>query len=181
MRSDLKKRIKSANAKILNMERKYGKDSKVVKRVYATLRNIYGEDRTRYRFPTKEESLRNLNKIDRGVQLIEKSLYASKAGRKELRKKIEKSFGESHEQFSDKEVADLFYIFEHSTDWDKIREMAGVGNSDLTLDAINRAIEMKYSRKEVMKMMRDYRAALKGDGTDMSFDRWLDNIVYGDK
>lgn len=156
----LKKRIYSVNAKILNMEKRYGKDSNIVKRAYDTIERIYGEGVTRYRMP-KTDNLRELQKISRGVGLVEKSLYASAEGRRQLRSKAFSSFisnsqKEDRTYLTEVEAEVLYDIFEHATDWERIRDLAGRDKSAQAVDMIGRSINMGKNYNDIVDIMKQY-------------------------
>lgn len=135
--ANFKRRIQSANAKILNLERRYGKDSQIVQRAYHTLNKAQGtKDLTRYRMP-KNANTRTYAKLDRGLSLIENSKYTSKKGREEIRQKGIDSFLESHGG-SYVEAEKLFDYFENSINWDRLRELGGEYGSDFYVDAVQR-------------------------------------------
>lgn len=167
---NLARRIYSANAKILNMERRYGKDSNIVKRAYDTIERIYGEGVTRYRYP-RSASLREMQKISRGLSLVEKSLYASAEGRQKLREKAFSSFYHNESRrlsenkkgrvITEKNLEILYDIFEHATDWDRIRELAGYKQSIDTVDFLERQIEQGKDYDYIVDTMSEYLKSLE--------------------
>ena len=142
-----KKRVQSVNAKILNMEKRYGKDSQIVQRVYHTLNKAMGtEGKTRYTYKGVV-SLRKFNMIDRGLSLVENSLYASAEGRKKLRQKTRDVFKKT---YSEIDTERMFDFFENSTNWDRIRDLSGKGGgSPVYVDAIDRALERGEDSKSI--------------------------------
>lgn len=172
--SRLKKRIYSANAKILNAEKRYGKDSGIVKRAYSTIEMIYGKGVTRYRMP-KSDSLRELSKIDRALSLVERSKYMSKAGRKEIREKSMMKF--ISKGYDPVTIEKLFDIFENNTDWDRIRELAGRGKSELVVNAIDNYLTEGAETADVDEIISQYMERLK-DGTDEDFIEYFYDVQH---
>lgn len=172
--SRLKKRIYSANAKILNAEKRYGKDSGIVKRAYSTIEMIYGKGVTRYRMP-KSDSLRELTKIDRALSLVERSKYMSAAGRKEIREKSMSKFVDKG--YDPVTIEKLFDIFENNTDWDKIRELAGRGKSELVVNAIDNYLVQSAETADVDEIISQYMKKLKA-GTDEDFIEYFYDVQF---
>lgn len=180
-KKNLESRIRSVNARILNTEKRYGKDSQIVQRIYSTINKIYGtEGKTRYSIPKGELSLRELNKIERGVALVEESRYTSKAGREYLRNASMKSFANNnmHSKFTDVEIEKLYDMFEHNTDWQKLREIAGSGFSELTLDAISRAIHSDSDDKSPSELVNDYFDYSRSASNPDDFVTWVNNNIW---
>lgn len=153
---NLKKRVNSVNTMIRNMEKRYGEDSQIVKRVYNTLNMALGtENATRYRVP-EDASLRRLNMIERGLSLVENSAYATKEGRKKLRSKAFSSFMKNNSEYSEVQAEKLYDIFENSVNWDRMRELSQEYGSDHYTDPLTRAIDKGLSTFTIDRLMRNY-------------------------
>lgn len=150
----ISKRIRSVNARILNTRKRYGDDSSIVKRIDFTLEKIYGEGVKYYSLP-KDVDLRTLNKIVRGVELVENSLYTSKAGRRELRAKVRESFKQSElHDFSDTNIEKMYDLFE-SEIWPKLREIMDYG-SDLFLNELDDILNDDNDMEDIKKYLGEY-------------------------
>lgn len=81
---DFNRRIKSANAIILNAEKRYGKDSKIVQSIYKSISYAYGTESVKRRFslPPTGAKLIDVAKIDRALKRVELSNSLTKEGRK---------------------------------------------------------------------------------------------------
>lgn len=133
----LKADIKKVNAQILGLERQYGKNGYITKKVYATISSVYGgENRTRFSFPANP-SLRDLNKISRAIERVSSSAYINKKSREELDKRIKESFisNPKHEHLSTGEIEDLFEYFKDGI-FAKIVEITGMSSESL-IDVIH--------------------------------------------
>lgn len=96
---DLKQRIRRANALVLNAERRYGKDSDIVKSIYKSISNAYGVDfktdnkgvvtsaKKRFTTPPDGAKLIDIAKVDRALRRVELSKSLSEQGRKETYEK----------------------------------------------------------------------------------------------
>lgn len=174
--TDLSKRIRSINAKILNAEKRLGKDNRVVQYVYKTIEQSTGKKgATRFSMPKDSKSLRTLSKLDRGLKQIESSKWLSKKGREEIVEKARESFSLSHEEYTDKEVEEFYWFFKQDI-YSKLREVS-LGQSEFVIDAIGDMRRQGISKKRVVEIMKDYIT----NNNDLSFREYADMIMYNDE
>lgn len=122
--------LRSINAKILNVERIYGKDSKITQRIYETINRAYGtSEKTRFTSIPKTTSFSTSIKILHAYEQVLNSPFTSAAGRKNMAKRWKESFNSSR-GWSDARIARAQDIFTNSVNWNRFRELAGDFGSD---------------------------------------------------
>lgn len=178
--ADFKKRIRSVNAKILNLEKRYGKDSQIVKRAYQTLNMAQGtKNKTRYSMP-KNPTTRQLAKIDRGLSLVERSKYTSAKGRKEIKTKAMSSFNETR-GLSDVQLERMYDYFENSVDWNRLRDLSdNKYSSEYYRDAVQEQIEAGLSNEDIDKLTLTFfrRQGLKYErNRDIKYAEYVNKIL----
>lgn len=136
-----KRELARVNAQILNAEKRYGKESAILQRVYDTINKAYGtEGRTRFKMPSSDATFKEKTIIDRAMDTVLVSKYMSAAGRREMIRKSKESFSKSHD-YSDAQVEKLYDFFENSADLERMKELAGEAYSEQLVDAIMSAID----------------------------------------
>lgn len=147
---DFNKRIRSVNAKLLNAERRNGKDSKYMKKVYKSINSAYGTvGKTRFSSPKKNASLREIAKIDRALQRIELSEFFSKEGRERTYQKSKATWKSRNEDF-DERTFDMFIT---------AKQTLGsliYGTSEQIINELNN-LEEPISKKNFRKIVNEYR------------------------
>lgn len=198
----INKRVQSVNAMVQNAERRYGKDSQIVKRMYNTIEKATGkEDAVRFSYIKDNTTLHDINKYDRGLALIENSAYATEEGRKRVREKAFNSFLSNNQRYVDKgeriydyfekssewdklralsepEVEKMYDKFENSIDWQNLHDKAGVYSSAQELDAISRLMDVGLTNKTIDRLTRNW---LRVQGMENHPDSQLDFSDYVNK
>lgn len=167
--ADLSKRLKSANARILNAEKRLGKENRVVQFIYKTIEQSTGKKgATRFSMPKNKKSLRQLSKLERGLSKIESSKWLTKEGRADIVSKARESFSLSHEEYTDKEVEEFYWFFKQDI-YSKLREMS-YGQSEFLVDSIADLRKQGLSKKKILQIMKDYTL----NNNDKSFREYAD-------
>lgn len=131
--------MQSINAKILNAEKYFGKDSAIVQRIYSTINKAYGaEGRTRFRSIPHGTPFKQVILIDKAIERISNSAYLSKEGRSNMVKASIEQFKINHSTFTDKQILLTTDFFKNSVEWGHIRELAGEGYSEQYVSEIKR-------------------------------------------
>lgn len=154
---DLKRRIKSANARITNVERVYGKDSKFVKSIYKSLESAYGVgggEKRRFTTPADNAKLVDIAKIDRALQRIEMSAYTSKAGRDAAYKKSRESWAKEN---PDKDIR-AFDMFIKAKE--ELGEMVYKTSSQI-INEVDKAVGL--SKKDFKEIIQQYKDDIEND------------------
>ncbi len=192
-----KKKYYALNAKILNLERRYGKDSQIVQRVYHTIGRAYGV-KSKSRFSSISDLTgKEKQKVYKAFEAISQSEYMSAEGRARIRERAKSSFGKYHVKYNAEEKLEMvFDYFKNSQNWGRIRELAGEEQSDKVLDWImdykeeygDEVIEKmthmwldqlggKNEQSDILKYMSqlegEYMSYTRTDST-MNFSDWLD-------
>lgn len=163
--------LRSINARILNTEKRYGKDSQIVKRIYDTINKAYkSEGMTRFR--TKDVSFREFTTISQAYDIIYNSAYTSKEGRAKLQLKIKESFKVNHLKWNDREIEMIQDFFKNNVAWDKIRELVGQAYSGQVVENIKNSLN-NNEEKEVDNLMS---SLLNGDISISEFNDSLMDI-----
>lgn len=171
--------MRSINAKILNIEKIYGKDSQIVRRVYATIGRAYGMD-VKARF-TKIDTLgvKERQKVYMALEAVGKSEYLSGAGRKRIAERARKSFAQYHVAYSSAEkLTQVFDYFQQSNNWARIRELAGEERSDIELDQIMQAQE-EYGAEDTEMLTGAYLKQLGTENEVTDLMAFLGNAEKG--
>lgn len=137
--NEVSHRIKRINAQITTVQRIFGSDSQIYRRIVSTIQKAGGKTRfTKKMFVTND--LRQLSKAERALTTIEHSQYLTKAGRAEIGRKARETFAVNHSDYSDKTITQLYDIFKNSSQYKKVGELFS-GSSEVLLDAIAEALE----------------------------------------
>lgn len=175
-----KRELARVNARILNAEKRYGKDSAIVQRVYDTINRLYGtEGKTRYTLLPRDATFREKAKIQRGIEMVEQSPYFSKEGRQKMKEKSMQTFAKGH-NYSDAQIEKLYDFFQQSVNWDKIKELAGEGYSEQVIDAIMNALDDdgSISTNDIDNMFDDF-IRLPDDNRADAFVDFINNYASG--
>lgn len=179
-------RVKRINAQILAAERRYGKDSKIVKRIYHYLNLAQGtEGLTRYRTPKGNVSLQQIAKFDRALARAENSAYLSKAGREEMQRRARETFighlqeEEKYANVSDKELANLYDAFlSVKGAVDEITKQ----DSNQVVSDIAIAMAKGLSKKQVVNLAKKYEKKRKNpNGIDYTLADYIRSLGKIDK
>lgn len=106
--------IRVLNGKILYAERRYGKESQIVQRIYSTIRHAYGnEQQTRFRkINYTDESLRDINIKTSAFNVVRNSAYLSKKGREGIyTKALEKFKNNNLDKYDEGRIEELYDIY----------------------------------------------------------------------
>lgn len=167
----LTSRVQAVNARILGIEKRYGKDSKIVKRVYHYLNLAQGtENLTRYRTPKKGASLQYIAKFERALSKTENSAYLTAEGRKAILDKARETFV-SKKQYADKMLkteerrnytdAELETLFDTFLSVKDIVNAEADGWSDLVISALDDASREGMSQQNMINLAEEYQALSK--------------------
>lgn len=176
----LKKRIQAVNARILGIERRYGKNSRIVKRIYHYLNLAQGTDNlTRYRLPKKNASLREIAKFERGLSKTEGSAYLTKEGRDAILQKAKDTFianmRDMQYEGTDAELEQLLDTYISIKD---IVNEGGSGWSNQVIDAIDDATRSGLSPKQLIRLAQDYQNMARSDVTlDIEFYDYIRDMA----
>lgn len=96
---DLVRRTRSVNAMLLNVEKRYGKDSHISQRMRKTVEKVMGQGATRFSTSKlKNAGLREISNFDTALSFIENSAYSTKAGRARMEEQARQTFIENNPQ-----------------------------------------------------------------------------------
>lgn len=96
-RVDLVKRTRSVNAMLLNVQKRYGKDSHISQRMRKTVEKVMGQGKTRFSTSKlNNASLREISNFDTALSFIENSAYSTKAGRQRMEEQARITFIENN-------------------------------------------------------------------------------------
>lgn len=178
----------SVNAKILNMEKRYGTDSQIVQRVYDTINKAYGTTgKTRFTIPERLTTFKQKTIINRAAEQVGNSAYATKEGRARMYENSVKGFMEKNETWDRAETEKLFDFFENSVNWGKIKELIGEGYSGQVVENL-REIDDGVSTSQIdelfdkyIHMSNDFKENYNFNDilTKLSIGYPLDNIYKG--
>lgn len=169
--------IKKVNAQILNTEKRYGKDSQIVKRIYNTINLAYGtEGKTRFTKSAEGYSFKQITLIQNAIDTVENSAYTSASGRKRMRQNWSKSFKADRPHWNDKETEKMLDFFENSVDWNKIRELAGKGYSGQIVENLRELDEEELAK--IDSLFSYYINSSYKD--DYTFNDLITLISYGE-
>lgn len=168
--------IKRVNAQILNTEKRYGKDSQIVKRIYNTINLAYGtEGKTRFTKSADGYTFRQITVIQNAIDTVSNSAYTSNAGRKRMRENWKASFLEDRPYATDADAEKLLDFFENSVDWNRIRELAGKGYSGQLVENL-RELD-KEDLDKIDTLFSVYINSTYKD--DFTFNELIELISYG--
>lgn len=134
---DISKRVKSINARITTVQRMYGSDSDIYKRITSTVKRAGGE-KGRFRTSMFTGSLRDLSRAERALTTIEHSKYLTKAGRAQIGDEARQTFALNHSDVSESTVVKMYDIFQNSG---FIGRLTDIFQSDVIVDSIMNALE----------------------------------------
>lgn len=138
---DIKKRIKSINARITTVQRLYGSNSNVYKKISNTVKRAGGE-KGRFRTAMFTGSLRDLSRAENALRVIEHSAYLSKEGRAQIGEKARETFALHNSDKSDITLSRMYDIFQNSG---MIHRLFELFPSDTIVDSIMNALEREKS------------------------------------
>lgn len=175
----LKREMQSVNAKILNAERYYGKDSQIVQRIYSTINKAYGtEGRTRFRTIPEGATFKQIIIIDKAIEKISNSAYLSKQGRSDMVKASIEQFKINHSSYSEKQILQTLDFFKNSVEWSKIRELAGEGYSEQYVAEIKRLKSRNSITDEQIDALYNKYINLPDKEREKSFLNLLQKMRY---
>lgn len=173
-----KKRIRSANAMVLNAERRYGKDSKLVQSIYKSIEQAYNSpegSKRRFTAPPTGVKLQDIAKIDRALKRVETSRLMTKAGRESISKKSRETWQERNKDI-DVRYFDMFI---------KAKEELGsliYATSSHIINELNNS-SYKLTKAEFNRILQDYKDDInsnifiqKGEDNPQFFEYLYDKI-----
>lgn len=164
-------RVRSINARLIATEKKYGKDSQIMQRIYSTINMAQGTTgKTRFSTKYYGDTFKQRAIFEQAISKVESSYYTSARGRAELSQKIFSSFQKSHSDWSAERIDKLFDFFEYGADMGRMRELAGEGYSEQLVDSISLAKESDISNKEIADLFDTFMRASDEDRPNQFFD-----------
>lgn len=175
----LKREMQSVNAKILNAEKYFGKDSQIVQRIYSTINKAYGtEGLTRFRAVPHGTPFKQVVIIDRAIDRISNSSYLSKEGRSAMVKASIEQFKINHGSFTERQILLTTDFFKNSVEWGKIRELAGEGYSEQYVREIKRLKSRNsVSDEQIDELFKSYMQKTDSEREE-SFLNLLQKLRY---
>lgn len=161
--TDLARRIKSINARITTVQRIYGKESSIFKRIQKTISKAGGNAR----FTKKMFSgdLRQMNRAYRALEAVESSQYLTKEGRKRIGERARETFLTNH-SISEETSVKLFDVFANSKWLSKISEY--FNSSEEIVDAISLVLENDDDSKNFSEEFDKFASEKIQNTTDLS-------------
>lgn len=159
---DITRRIKSINARITTVERIYGSDSDIYKRISSTVKRA-GGDKGRFKKAMFTGTLRDLSRAERAITTVENSKYLTKAGRAQIGEEARKTFAMNNPDVSDATITKMYDIFQNS---DMLGRLFEIYQSDVIVDAIMSAIERENADDDFQDYVKgaiEYIATHMGD------------------
>lgn len=138
---DISRRIKTINARITTVQRLYGGDSDIYKRIKSTIKRA-GSDTGRFKKSMFTGSLRDLSRAERALTTIENSKYLTKVGRAQIGNEARTTFALNHSDMSDATITRMYDIFQNSGMIGRLFELY---SSDVIVDSIMNALEREDS------------------------------------
>lgn len=177
-----KRDIARVNAQILNAEKRYGKDSVIVKRVYSTINKAQGtEGKTRFSLPSQDATFKDKAILQRAVDTVINSKYMSARGRREMVEKSKSKFMENHSYYSEAQIEKLYDFFENSADFDKMKELAGEGYSEQIVTSLERVIDSDvFMTQSAIDDLFNLYLKADDETRDNMFYETLDRLSRGD-
>lgn len=171
---ELTRRIRSINARITVVQRIYGKESSIYKRVEKLIKLAGGN--TRFSSKMFEGGLRQIAKAYNTLETIENNPYLSKKGREEIGNKARSTFAANHSEFDSSTLEKMFDVFSNSS-FNKLSEIFE-GYSDVLVDEIMNALEENgdISSKEISNYIDNFIHEL-GSYTDNGDA--IENFIQG--
>lgn len=137
---ELAKRLRTINAQITTVERIYGRDSHIYKRILSTISKAGGKG-TRFTKKMFTGSLRDTAKATNALSAVENSQYLTKEGRRRIGEKARDTFfkNRSSEGYDEATITLMYDIFKNSKNFSKFKEINV--SSSAFIDAIMEAFE----------------------------------------
>lgn len=171
--------LRSINAKILNVERIYGKDSKITQRIYETINRAYKtQGMTRFRKLNRTASFSDEIRIINAYEHIINSPFTSQEGRRQMAENWRTSFN-SARGWSDSRIARAQDIFNNSINWSRFRELAGKFGSDRAITILTDEDNGESNVKALDEYFDAYTASTKHDESQVTDD--LINYILSDE
>lgn len=148
---DIKKRIKSINARITTVQRVYGSNSNIYKKISGTVKRAGGE-KGRFRTSMFTGSLRDLSRAENALRVIEHSQYLTKEGRKQIGDKARETFAANNRDMSDITITRMYDIFQSSGMLSRLFE---IYSSDTIVDSIMNALEREKDDSDFIDTVKD--------------------------
>lgn len=143
----IKTDIKRVNAQITTIQRIYGADSTIYKRIVSTIQKAGGN--TRFSSKMFTGSMRQIAKAENALQAISSSSYMTKEGRANIGDKARRSFAKNFDDYDDVVLQKMFDVFKNSS----ISKLLEVHHSisDFLVDTVMQTFEddSKLSTKEI--------------------------------
>lgn len=138
---ELTKRIRSVNARITTIQRIYGKDSQIYKRIMSVISKASSEKVTRFKKKMFTGSLRDLSRAENALRTVENNQYLTKEGRKRIGEKARETFfiNREAEGYDENVIVQMYDLFQQSDKIGKLVE-AGLSSSQL-VDELMSTIE----------------------------------------
>lgn len=168
LNNQTKKLVRVVNAQILNAEKRYGKESRIVKNIYATIKKATGEDTHRFRVSSlNTESTRDMNNFVAGLSKVHNSAYLSKSGRSRIADKARETFINNHDNLEHGEKSLDKYI--------RLKEKLGdIAKSNIDRDMYDSVEDYKQA---VADLKRQYEDMLQSESDFIILS--IDNGYHG--
>lgn len=144
---DLATDIKRVNAQITTVQRIYGADSSIYKRIVSTIQKAGGG--TRFSSKMFTGNMRQIAKAQNALKAVSSSDYLTKEGRMKIGAKARRTFAKNFDEFDDVTIQKMFDVFKNSS----INKLLEVYHSvsDFLVDAVLQSMEddPKMSTEEV--------------------------------
>lgn len=147
------------------------KGHKVLDYAEITLKKIYGSDYKGIKyFVPRNATEKELEKIERGLDMILNSPYTTMGGRKKIERKTKGSIMEKF-NISAKNADTMLDIF-NSDIWEKVRELTDFGSGD-AVDVVN---DLLSEGKEKEYIIEELKSFVKNNN-DESIREFFDNVL----
>lgn len=163
---ELTKRIRSINAKITTVQRIYGKDSQIFKRIMSVISKASSENATRFKKKMFTGSLRDLSRAENALRTIENNQYLTKEGRKRMGEKARKTFfiNREAEGYDENVIVQMYDLFQQSDKIGKLVE-AGLSSNQLVDEILSTMEREATDADELNKILNDNFANILGKMT----------------
>lgn len=173
---------RSINARILNTERIYGKDSPIVKRIYDTIERAYGvKGLTRFKkYDTHKITFAQEIAINSAYEKVLNNKYTSAAGRKELADNWKSSFRQSHLHWTDERIGKLQDLFTNTINWQRIREIVKDYGSDIFVELVTSTNDNQLDAEQLDQLFEAYLQNSDYNSSYPNFNEVLMDFISSD-